>query len=143
MRISFLACISLTLLIAVVLHADAQDDSVVEDPAPVGTDIAQQETLDPFLLTATEIIRQATLTATARGTSGAQPTITPSAPVQTITGTPITPIPTFAAQSDDGASEDDNPLILTFVAFGSLLLILIVFGYVFTNASNISEGRTK
>jgi len=145
MRNPFLLLTLLTLITVPVLHAEAQETVLPpEEPVPAGTEIAQQETPDPFLLTATAIIRQATWTATARGTSGAQPSITPSPFVQTtLTGTPVTPVSIFTAQSEDEAAEDDDPLILTFLAFGTLLLVLVVFGYVVITASNAPERRNR
>jgi len=111
---------------------------------PTATLVGQEATPGPFLLTATQIIRRATLTATARGTSGPLPTITPSPMGQALTTTPAAPPDAvLSAQAGDEADENGDPLMLTFVAFGTLLLILVVFGYVVVNASNMPEGRNR
>lgn len=107
-----------------------------ESTPPAGD--ADPAEFDPFPLTATEIIRQATARATVIVTI--PPTTTPiSLGAQSAVETPeATEEPAPPLQPEP--SPDDEALLLTFVAFGSLFVILGVFGYV---AATTSDARGR
>ncbi len=131
MRLIRLVCAFLMLVVAMLLPLAAQENETT--PA---TD-AESTEFDPFPLTATEIIRQATARATVFVTIPPTVTATPldaQSALETPEATEETTIP------DAEPSTDDDALVLTFVAFGFLFVILGVFGYVVATTSSVRGG---
>ncbi|MCA9915364.1 MAG: hypothetical protein KC496_18550 [Anaerolineae bacterium] len=134
MRLIILFSVLLMLVAAALLQVSAQENG---EPSPATPEATQ---FDPFPLTATEIIRQATARATVFVT--VPPTATPiTLDAQSVQVTPEATEEVPVAVDPQQPSQDD-PLLLTFTAFGSLFVILGVFGYVFATTSR-GRGRAN